>query len=143
MPEPRFRIFIDDQEQPDIDHVPPAVVTVDTRRLRDGEHRLRIEAQDATGDTGVRIVPFIVRNGPGITIFGLADGATVHGAITFGVNVFGAEEPFVPGRAETRSPTPVWLWVLSLVIVAWSAWYIATEWSPPPEFANTPTYAGQ
>jgi cytochrome c oxidase cbb3-type subunit I len=44
-------------------------------------------------------------------------------------------------RAESRSPTPVWLWVLSLVIVAWSAWYLAMEWTPPPEFANTATYA--
>ena len=61
--------------------------------------------------------------------------------IRFGVNVFSAEEPFEPRRAESRSPIPVWLWVLSLVIGAWSAWYLATEWIPPPEFASTPTYA--
>lgn len=141
MPEPRVRVFIDDQHESVSDDIPPAMVTVDTRRLRDGEHRLRIEAQDGAGDIGVRIVPFTVRNGPGITVSGLADGATVHGAVTLSVNVFSAEEPFEPRRAESRSPTPVWLWVLSLVISAWSAWYIATEWNPPPEFATTPTFA--
>jgi hypothetical protein len=143
MPEPRVRIYIDDHEQPVSDAAPPVAVTVDTRGLRDGEHRLRIEAQDAAGDLGIRVVPFIVRNGPGITISGLDDGATVHGTISLDVNVFSATEPFEPRRAESRSPTPVWVWVLSLVIAAWSAWYFATEWTPPPDFARTPTYAAQ
>ncbi len=141
MPEPRIRVFIDNQDEPVSDDPPPATVLVDTRRLRDGEHRLRIEAQDSTGQVGVRMVPFAVRNGPGITVSGLNDGATVHGAIRFSVNVFSAEEPFEPQRAESRSPIPVAVWVLSLVIGAWSAWYLATEWFAPPEFAGTPTYA--
>jgi hypothetical protein len=54
------------------------------------------------------------------------------------VNAFGAEEPFEPHRAESHSPTPVWMWVLSLVILAWAAWYITMQWNPPPEFANRP-----
>lgn len=141
MPEPRVRVFIDDQDRPVSDDAPPATVTVDTRQLPDGEHRLRIEARDGAGDTGVRLVPFAVRNGPGITVSGLADGATVHGAVTFSVNVFSAGEKFAPRRAESRAPIPVALWVLGLVIGAWSAWYLATEWNPPPAFAGTPTYA--
>lgn len=120
---------------------PPTTVTIDTRSLTDGEHRLRIEARDATGDVGIRTVPFLVRNGPGITISGLREGTTVHGAITFMVNAFGAEEPFESYRAESRSPMPVWMWVLSLAVVAWAAWYGVMEWNPPPEFAKTPTYA--
>lgn len=141
MAEARIRIFIDDQPEPITDYVPPAEVTIDTKRLADGEHRLRIEARDSAGRLGTRHVPFLVRNGPGITLAGLHEGATVHGTVTFMVNAFGAEEPFEPHRAESRAPTPVWIWVLSLVIVAWSAWYVATLWTPPPEFAKTPTYA--
>lgn len=141
MPEAHIRIFLDDQQDPITDYAPPAEVTIDTRQLSDGEHRLRIEACDATGQVGVRHIPFLVRNGPGITVSGLHEGATVHGSLSFMVNAFGAEEPFEPQRAESRSPTPVWVWVLSLVIVAWSAWYVATLWAPPPEFAKTPTYA--
>jgi hypothetical protein len=141
MPEPRIRIFVDNHPESLSDQAPPATVTIDTRRLADGEHRLRIEARDATGDTGIRTMPFVVRNGPGITISGLRDGATVHGAVTFMVNAFGAEEPFEPHRAESRSPTPIWMWVLSLVILAWAVWYITMQWNPPPEFANSPTYS--
>ena len=141
MPEPRIRIFVDNQPEPVSDRAPPATVTIDTRRLADGEHRLRIEAQDATGVTGTRTMPFVVRNGPGITIAGLREGATVHGAMTFKVNAFGAEEPFESYRAESRSPTPVWMWVLSLMILAWAVWYMTMEWSPPPEFAKSPTYS--
>jgi hypothetical protein len=36
---------------------------------------------------------------------------------------------------------PVWVWVLSLVIVAWAAWYAVELWNPPHEYAKTPTYA--
>ena len=141
MVEPRIRVFIDDEPEAVADYRPPAQVTLDTTALPDGEHRLRIEAQDATGQIGVRRVHFLVRNGPGITIAGLDEGAVVHGVVTFMVNAFGAEEPFEPHRAESRSPMPVWVWVLTLVIVAWSAWYFATLWNVPPDYAKTPTYA--
>jgi hypothetical protein len=141
MAEPRVRVFIDDQEQPVREHTPPADLTIDSRSLADGEHRLRIEANDSAGQFGVRIMPFVVRNGPGITVSGLSDGATVHGAVSLQVNVFSATEPFEVGRAESRSPAPLWIWVLGLVIAAWSAWYLAGNWSPPDSFAKTPTYA--
>lgn len=141
MPEPRIRVFLDDHVEPISDYVPPADVTIDTKMLPDGEHRVRIEATDRTGAVGVRHIPFLVRNGPGITVSGLTDGATVHGAINFMVNAFGAEEPFEPHRAESRAPIPVWVWVLLLVVVAWAGWYVQSEWQPPPQFASTPTYA--
>ena len=95
-----------------------AAVSLDTKSLADGEHGLRIEAQDATGQVGVRHLRFQVRNGPGITVSGLGDGAVLHGTVRFMVNAFGAEEPFEPHRAESPSPIPVWVWVLSLLIVA-------------------------
>ena len=94
----------------------------------------------APGGTAVRHVPFRVRNGPGITVSGFREGAIMHGTMRFRVNAFGAEEPFEPQRAESHAEIPVWVWVLSLVIVAWSAWYVATLWNAPPEFAKTPTF---
>jgi hypothetical protein len=141
MSEPRVRIFIDDKEQPVREHTPPANLTINSHNLPDGEHRLRIEARDSAGQYAVRIMPFIVRNGPGITVSGLVDGDTVHGALSLHVNVFSATEPFEVGRAESRSPAPIWIWVLGLVIAAWSAWYLAGNWNPPDTFAKTPTYA--
>ena len=143
MEEARIRIYLDDNTDPIADYEPPAAVTIDTRLLADGEHRLRIEARDRRGNTGMREVPFQVRNGPGITLTGLRPSAIVRDTIHFTVNAFGAEEPFEPRRAESPSPIPVWLWVLSLVIVAWAAWYVAVLWKPPAEFLKTPTYASQ
>lgn len=139
--EPRIRIFIDDQLEPIANYRPPGEALLDTQGLPDGEHQLRIEAQDSTGKIGLRRVGFLVRNGPGITLSGLSDGAIVHGMVRFKVNAFGAEEPFEPHRAESHSPVPVWVWVLSLVIVAWAAWYAVELWNPPHEYAKTPTYA--
>jgi hypothetical protein len=141
MAEPRIRVFLDDRQEPVADYRPPAEVALDTKSLADGEHRLRIEAQDATGQIGTRRLEFLVHNGPGITLSGLQDGAVVHGVLKFMVNAFGAEEPFEPHRAESRAPVPVWVWVMTLVVVAWSAWYFVTQWSVPPDYAKTPTYA--
>lgn len=141
MEEARIRIFLDDAQEPIADYEPPAAVTVDTRHLADGQHRLRIEARDRRGNVGIREVPFQVRNGPGITLTGLHPGAIVRDTINFTVNAFGAEDPFEPRRAESPSPIPVWLWVLSMVVAAWATWYVATQWKPPPEFSKTPTYA--
>ena len=139
--EPRIRVFLDDREEPVHDQRPPITIALDTHDLADGEHWLRIEAQDATGQIGVRRVPFVVRNGPGITVSGIHDGSVVHGTVEFMVNAFGAEEPFEPHRAESLAPIPVWVWVLSLLVVAWSAWYFAEMWNTPAEFAKTATYA--
>jgi len=138
--ESRIRIYLDDQPQPIADYEPPVTVTLDTRALPDGDHHLHIEAQGRDGHVGVRDLPFRVRNGPGITVSGVRADAIVHGTLNVTVNAFGAEERFEPRRAESPSPIPVWLWVLSLVIVAWSAWYLAVEWQPPPPYADTPTY---
>jgi hypothetical protein len=52
------------QPEPVADYRPPAEVALDTKDFADGEHRLRIEAQDTTGQVGVRRLQFVVRNGP-------------------------------------------------------------------------------
>ena len=140
MAEPGIRVFMNDAVAPFREHAAPADISIDTHEWPDGEHRVRIEATDANGEVGVRIIPIVVRNGPGITVSGLEDGATVHGSIEFHVNVFGAKEPFEPRRAESRSPTPVWVFVLCLAVGAWSIWYLAEDWNPPPDIASTPTY---
>lgn len=136
----RIRIFLDDRPDPIADYEPPVAVNLDTRSLPDGRHHLRIEARSHGGRVGVREVPFQVRNGPGITVTGIHKDAIVHGELQFSVNAFGAEDPFKPNRAESKSPIPVWCWVLSLVIVVWAVWYGAVMWEPPASFANTPTY---
>ncbi|MGZ3498323.1 MAG: c-type cytochrome [Vulcanimicrobiaceae bacterium] len=134
-------IFLDDSPEPIATYKPPARVHLDTKALHDGQHILRIEAVDALGNMGVRIIPFVVANGPGITVTGLRPGSRVRGEIDIDVNAFSADEPFDPVRAESSGPIPVWTWVLIVGFAIWAAWYGLLYFQTPPAFAQTPTYA--
>lgn len=134
-------VFIDGASEPISVYRPPATFSIDTKTLADGEHVLRIEAVDAVGNVGVRRIPFIVANGPGITVTGLRSGSRVRGNVELNVNAFGSDEPFDPVRAESAGPVPVWTWVLLVVIVGWAAWYGMEYFKTPAQFAQTPTYA--
>ncbi len=134
-------VFMDDAAEPMATYRPPARFHLDTTQLDDGEHVLRIKATDALGNVGVRRIPFVVANGPGITVTGLRAGSRVRGAIDVDVNAFGAQEPFDPVRAESAGPVPVWTWVFFAIVVAWAAWYGIEYFPTPAAFARTPTYA--
>ncbi len=141
MDKSRVRVFLDDSPQPIIDRELPADVTIDTRTLDDGPHRLTIRAQGESGSVGVEEIPFHVHNGPGIVVSGLRPHTTRRGSVRFTVDAFSSDDPFDPRRAEARSSIPVWVWVMSLFVVAWAVWYAARMWDVPAQFAHTPTYA--
>ena len=140
MDKPRVRVYLDDNPQPIIDRELPTDVTLDTRSLEDGPHRLLIRAQGQSGPEGVQELPFQVRNGPGIIVSGLDRHSTRRGEVRFTIDAFSADDPFEPRRAEARSSIPVWVWVMSLFVVAWAVWYAARMWDVPAQFADTPTY---
>ena len=133
-------VYLDDATEPLATYHPPATAEIDTTAFEDGPHILRIRAQDALGNTGVRTIPFVVQNGPGITVTGLRANERVSGRIELALNAFGADEPFDPVRAESSGPIPVWTWVMSALIAAWAGWYGLTEFQQPASFAqgNTP-----
>jgi mono/diheme cytochrome c family protein len=124
----RIEIFVDDETVPRQTLTPPATLELDTEGLADGPHRLRVHAIEDSGTVGIEVIPFTVRNGPGIAVVGLSDGDTVRGRIPLLVNAFASRpgEAFEPARAETRAPIPTWAWVL-FVVVAWGMWYVPTE----------------
>jgi len=138
---PHVRVYLDDDPQPVIDRELPTTLTLDTRRLADGPHRLVIRAEDSSGAEGVEEIPFRVQNGPGILVSGLRPGALRRGTLHLTVDAFSTDDPFDPRRAEARSSIPVWVWVLCLFVVAWAVWYGARMWEVPAQYANTPTYA--
>jgi hypothetical protein len=137
---PRVRVYLDDDPQPIIDQELPTDVTLDTRDLEDGPHLLLIRAQGQSGREGIEEIPFQVRNGPGIIVSGLRPSSTRRGEVRFTIDAFSADDPFDPRRAEARSSIPVWVWVMSLFVVAWAVWYAARMWDVPAQFADTPTY---
>lgn len=140
---PHVRIYLDDDPEPIVDRELPADVLLDTTRLADGPHLLRVLARGENGREGIEQIPFVVNNGPGIVITGLRPHASRRGEVRFMVDAFSSDDPFDPRRAEARSSIPVWVWVLSLFIVAWAVWYVAHTWDVPAEFAQSPTYSSQ
>lgn len=140
---PRVRVFLDDNPRPIIDQALPTEVTLDTRGLEDGPHRLTIRAQGQSGREGIEEIPFQVHNGPGIIVSGLRPNSTRRGEVRFTIDAFSSDDPFDPRRAEARSSIPVWVWVMSLFVVAWAVWYAARMWEVPAQYADTPTYSSQ
>lgn len=138
----RTLVYLDDETEPLLSHRPPVRFELDTSRLEDGGHRLRVEAYDSTGRKGVRTIRFTVRNGPGIAVDGVRDNDVLEGKIPILINAYGGagEIDWEPSRAETPAPIPTWAWVLFIAIVAFGAFYGVRLWRPPPDFATTPTY---
>ncbi len=138
----RVDVFLDGGEEPIVSYRPPVNFELDTTRLEDGEHLLRIVAYDSGGTKGVREIPFMVRNGPGIAVHGLAAGDVVDGKLPVLVNAFGGanERLWEPARVETPAPIPTWTWVLVLFVVAFGVYYAVRNWGPTGEFVGTPTF---
>lgn len=134
-------VYLDDGSEPLASYRPPAIFQLDTKSLDEGDHLLRIRAVDALGNVGWRKIPFVVSNGPGITVTGLRAGSSVHGMLDIKINAFSGDEPFDPGRAESQGPVPVWTWVMCAMVAAWALWYGLEFFQTPSQFANTPTYA--
>lgn len=131
----RIDVFLDNQVEPIASYHPPLRFELDTSQLADGPHQLRIEAYDSFGTKGVKIVPFSVRNGPGIAVSGLHDNDVIHGKLPVLVNSFGGavENRWEPSRAETPSPVPTWGWVLVIMFVAYGLYYGVQHWNPPAD----------
>lgn len=143
MTKPHVRVYLDNDPQPVINEELPTKLTLDTRKLTDGPHRLIVRAEGQSGAEGVEEIPFHVQNGPGILVSGLRPGSTRRGTLNLTVDAFSTDDPFDPRRAEARSSIPVWVWVLSLFVIAWAVWYAARMWEVPKQFQNTPTYQSQ
>lgn len=139
----KIKVYLDTDIDPIAEYKPPGRFTLDTTLLEDGPHVITVIAIDSTGRQGVRKIPFEVRNGPGIAIDGLSDNDILEGKISLLINAYGGsyEEKWEPERAETPAPIPTWIWVLFILVVAWSIFYVAREWQPTAKFADTPTYA--
>lgn len=125
----RVKVFIDDASQPIGDFLPPVNFQLDTTKLTDGEHSLKIIANSSDGIEGIKVIPFVVRNGPQIDVDGLNDNDVVDESIDLTINAYGSEsqEQFLVSGSETPKAVPSWLWVLLISFVSWGIFYLVSN----------------
>ncbi|TZF84040.1 cytochrome C [Pedobacter sp. BS3] len=124
----RIFIFIDDKEKPIAEFVSPVNFELDTRKLVDGQHTLKIVSKDPTGKEGIRLIPFEVRNGPAIAIEGISENAVVDGVLPIMINAYGKgdQKKFLITGSETPHSIPSWVWILMIGFVGWALYYLVT-----------------
>jgi hypothetical protein len=121
-------IFIDDDPKPIASFISPVHFELDTRKLVDGNHSLKIVSKDPTGKEGVRVIPFEVRNGPAIAIEGIKKNAIVDGVLPLMINAYGKgdQKKFLIEGSETPQSVPSWVWILIIGIAGWAFYYLTT-----------------
>lgn len=121
-------IFLDDEQKPIAEFISPVNFELDTRKMVDGNHTLRIISKDPTGKEGIRIIPFEVRNGPSIAIEGIKENAVVDGILPLMINAYGKgnQKKFLIEGSETPQSIPSWVWILIIGFVGWVLYYLIT-----------------
>lgn len=124
-------LFVDDDPIPIAELETPVQFELDTRKLTDGEHLLRIISKSPTGREGLRKIKFIVRNGPSISIEGMHDNSVVDGTVPLMINAYdkGNQKQFIIGGSETPQSIPSWLWIILIAFVGWAAYYMIMNFS--------------
>ncbi|MGY4385050.1 hypothetical protein ACVWYN_002086 [Pedobacter sp. UYP24] len=121
----KIYIFIDEEAKPIAELMSPVNFELDTSKLIDGKHTLKIVSKDPTGKEGIRVVPFEVRNGPSIAIEGIKENAVVDGVIPIMINAYGKgnSKNFMIVGSETPQSIPFWIFILLISFIAWSIFY--------------------
>ena len=127
-------VFIDDEEQPVAAFTSPVNFELDTRKLVDGKHTLKIVSKDPTGKEGIRLIPFEVRNGPAIDVEGIRENAVVDGVLPIMINAYGKgdQKIFLIEGSETPKSIPSWVWIIIIGFVGWALYYLFTYLSMKP-----------
>lgn len=121
-------IFLDDGQKPIAEFISPVNFELDTRKMVDGNHTLKIVSKDPTGKEGLRIIPFEVRNGPSIAIEGIKENAIVDGVLPIMINAYskGDQKTFLITGSETPQTIPSWVWILIIGFAGWVIYYLIT-----------------
>ncbi|PKP16869.1 MAG: cytochrome C [Bacteroidetes bacterium HGW-Bacteroidetes-23] len=127
----KITLFVDDDIQPVSSLQTPVRFELDTSKLTDGEHILKIVSKSPTGREGLKKIRFIVRNGPAIAVEGIRDNEVVDGVIPLMINAYdkGNQKKFVIVGSETPQSIPGWMWILLIAFFGWAAYYLVTYFS--------------
>lgn len=127
----KVTLFVDDDEQPIAELNTPVQFELDTRKLTDGEHILKLVSKSPTGREGIRYINFSVRNGPTIAVDGLNENSVVEGTIQLMINAYdkGNQKKFIIEGSETPQSVPSWLWIILIAFFGWAAYYMISNFS--------------
>ncbi|MFN4072268.1 MAG: c-type cytochrome [Thermus sp.] len=139
----RIEVYLDGASEPlAVLKEPPYRLNLDTRRIPDGEHVLRVVTHFRGGGQEVREIPFTVNNYPDVMVLGLDEGGEVAGNLELRLAVGEPELPVEPVRFN-----PIW-YVVASVIVLGGVWAyfalsptaekVAAQLAPPAQEAQAP-----
>jgi len=119
-------LFLDKDQTPIAEFISPVNFELDTRKMVDGKHELKIISKDPTGKEGIRIIPFEVKNGPAIAVEGITENAVVDGIVPLMINAYGKgdQKRFLITGSETPQSIPAWIWILLIGFLGWSMYYL-------------------
>lgn len=128
-PQSKVFLFIDDEQTPIAELTSPVNFELDTTKLVDGKHVLKIISKDPFGKEGIRTIPFEVRNGPAIAIEGIQENAVVDGVIPLMINAYGKgnQKNFLITGSETPQSIPFWIFILLILFAAWAIYFHITS----------------
>lgn len=129
----KIYIFMDEEVSPLTVVTAPIHIDIDTRKLVDGKHSLKLVSKDPSGKEGIRIIPFEVRNGPAIAVEGIQENAVVDGVVPIMINAYGKgdQKSFLISGSETPQTIPFWVWILLICFIAWSLYYLVRYMNLP------------
>ena len=118
-------IFLDDELKPYGEYLAPINFELDTKKLVDGDHVLKIVSKDPLGKEGIRKIPFVVRNGPSVAVEGLNEHDIVDGVIPIMINAYGKgdQKIFLIEGSETPRSIPAWVWAIVIGFAGWAIYY--------------------
>jgi mono/diheme cytochrome c family protein len=140
----RIEVYLDGTEEPlAVLKEPPYRLKLDTRKIPDGEHTLKVVTHFRGGGQEIREIPFTVNNYPDVLVVGLDEGGEVAGEVELRLAVGEPELPVEPVRFN-----PLW-YAVALVVVLGGIWAyfalspaaekIVAEVAPPTQEAPKET----
>lgn len=128
----KVRVFLDENPVPFAEFSPPVKFVLDTTKIPDGKHQLKIVAKSSSGLEGIKTVPFEVRNGPSISVLGLQDGDVVTDQVPVTINSYGSERNdfFLIRGSETPKGIPSWVWAIVISFIGFALFYFIMYWTP-------------
>jgi len=127
-----IKVFLDDEPKAFAEFTPPVKFILDTTKITDGKHTLKIVAKSTNNVEGIRLIPFEVRNGPSISVVGLKENEVINEQIPITINSYGSErnDVFVITGSETPKAIPTWIWALLIAFLGFALFYLVMYLKP-------------